>query len=374
MRLLKLKKRSLLGLGKRSLLGLGMGILLTGMSLPLPIYASSAVEMVALPASAVTSATVVPAVSAAVSAAPAEKVSAAVQPPLSLRKSLAVKHHGYTWRLEELKVNEMPRNFRTSHSPLAVQSEPTNLTGLRKLRLSGSAQPAAAEIPGLLVRLRQENNGGPVYDVDLRLESHGYFNGRPVSWYGKKNWVNVGLSREQVLRDEKTRLAKAKGQTVPLTYFIKGVGQAQPPLLVQKVSEESKEIRAHGGRYYRLTVADHLAPLPAQVDDFLKFYRSLPADAWLHFHCQAGMGRTTTFMTMTDIIHNAGRVSVEDIVSRQQRLNNGTDLFHPGGKIGGVTNKGEQQRAEFIRSFFDFVRHYPKLDHRWSDWCQENNL
>lgn len=360
MRSLKLKKRSLLGLG--------MGILLTGMSLPLSTYASMAGTSAPSSAAAVSEAVMSPA------AVLTEKVLGPVQPPLSLRKSLAVKHHGYTWRLEELKVNEMPRNFRTSRSPLAAPSEQVDLIGLRELRLSGSAQPAAAEIPGLLARLRQENNGGPVYDVDLRLESHGYFNGRPVSWYGKKNWVNVGLSREQVLRDEKTRLAKAKGQTVPLTFFVKGVGQAQPPLLVQKVSEEAKEIRAHGGRYYRLTVADHLAPLPAQVDDFLKFYRSLPADAWLHFHCQAGMGRTTTFMTMTDIIHNAGKVSVENIVSRQQRLNNGTDLFHPGGKIGGVTNKGEQQRAEFIRSFYDFVPHYPKLDHRWSDWCQENNL
>lgn len=41
---------------------------------------------------------------------------------------------------------------------------------------------------------------------------------------------------------------------------------------------------------------------PENIDEFIKLYKSLPKDAWLHFHCEAGKGRTTTFLAMYDMM------------------------------------------------------------------------
>lgn len=37
----------------------------------------------------------------------------------------------------------------------------------------------------------------------------------------------------------------------------------------------------------------------------------------IHFHCKAGIGRTTTFMIMYDIIKNYQHISLNDIIKRQ---------------------------------------------------------
>jgi hypothetical protein len=55
----------------------------------------------------------------------------------------------------------------------------------------------------------------------------------------------------------------------------------------------------------------------------------LPENAWAHFHCEAGLGRTTTFMVLYDMLRNANRVSLEDIVQRQKILSHGYDVLQP---------------------------------------------
>ena len=48
----------------------------------------------------------------------------------------------------------------------------------------------------------QENGAKDIYIVDLRQENHGFFNNDAVSWYGKRDWANIGKSREEIIRQE----------------------------------------------------------------------------------------------------------------------------------------------------------------------------
>lgn len=71
--------------------------------------------------------------------------------------------------------------------------------------------------------------------------------------------------------------------------------------------------------YVRFTATDHLWPDAGEIERFRRFAANLPKDAWLHFHCVAGEGRTTAFMTMYDMLKNPD-VPYEDIVLRQLRI------------------------------------------------------
>ena len=56
------------------------------------------------------------------------------------------------------------------------------------------------------------------------------------------------------------------------------------------------------------------------VNYFIDIIKSHSEDTWFHFHCKAGVGRTTTFMIMYDIIKNGNNVSLNDIIGRQVLL------------------------------------------------------
>ena len=53
------------------------------------------------------------------------------------------------------------------------------------------------------------------------------------------------------------------------------------------------------------------------IDYFIDFVQSQPNGSWLHFHCKEGIGRTTTFMIMYDIMKNHKDVELNDIIKRQ---------------------------------------------------------
>ena len=91
------------------------------------------------------------------------------------------------------------------------------------------------------------------------------------------------------------------------------------PVAVTDLLTEKQFVEQAGVRYVRLMVTDHLRPTDAEVDRFITTARNLPEDGWVHFHCHAGRGRTTMFLVLWDILHNADRVSLVDITKRQSR-------------------------------------------------------
>lgn len=278
------------------------------------------------------------------------------------------RERGYLWRYEGTGTGGLPKRFRTAQYPLTKAAWTPSTEGLATLRVSGSANPGRNEFKPLLQTLQTAAGRGPVYIVDLRQESHGYLDNESVSWYGKDNRANVGLSTAAILQDEARRLAAAQGKTVTATAFGWGKPQGNKTFTVTSTETEAAAVQAAGGRYVRFTLTDMLAPQPDQVDAFLKFYKHLPKDAWLHFHCQAGMGRTTTFMTMADMLRNADRVPVEDIAARQYLLK-GVNLLEGGKRDSDDWHDlAAVDRARFIKYFYDYVQAYPKLNKSWSSW------
>ena len=115
---------------------------------------------------------------------------------------------------------------------------------------------------------------------------------------------------------------------------------------------------------------DHARPLDDEVDRFIRAVRALPENAWAHFHCEAGLGRTTTFMVLYDMLRNANRMSLEDIVRRQKVLSNGYDVLQPD-EPGNWKAPYAADRAAFVRAFYDYARANPNgRPQLWTEWLQ----
>ena len=279
------------------------------------------------------------------------------------------------WRLDEDPELAEPRNFRMASDNWRVEpeDEPPTREGLDNLRISGSAQCTAAGFASLYTKLSAAvaAPGAPLYDVDLRQESHGFADGLPVSWHKKNNLANEGKTPEEVALDEEERLADLAGVTT--TFVPKGKtdkGRVEAVTFTpENVQTEKDVVEALGFRYVRFYVTDRTQPDTETIEAFLDFVDSLPGDAWLHFHCRAGHGRTTTFMAMYDMIRNP-EIPAETIIERQHLIG-GADLTAM--KDEEWKNERIVQRLETLKLFSEYVRarHAGETTLRWGEWIEE---
>lgn len=256
---------------------------------------------------------------------------------------------------------ELPRNFRISAKTFPADYEnPPSREGLDALPTSGSGQFSQE---GLIALYKQIGSPDQLIVIDLREECHGFLNGNAVSWFADRDASNVGKTLSQIQSDESTllqnllkepqiivqkitqkKLNGSIGISVPITYYPK------------TVQTEQKLVESNKFKYIRIPVTDHYRPSQTAIDQFLAFYRQLPPDAKVHIHCNAGDGRTTTFLTMFDMLRNASKVSFEDIIARQHLIG-GINLMklppHESWKYNPA-----KARADFIQEFYQFAKNY----------------
>ena len=276
------------------------------------------------------------------------------------------------WDIDLKLANVLPRNFRTSDDPLKANNGETPATiGLSDLRASGSGEFTADNLKLLLARTR-----GPVTVVDLRQETHIFVNDLPISWYASRDWANVGRSQSAIMAGEAARVQSLKpGSEIAVRpgHSVKhGNGNSVTPerVTVERASTEQNIVEAAGAHYVRVAVTDHVRPLDDAVNRFILAMRALPQDAWAHFHCEAGLGRTTTFMVFYDMLRNANRVSLEDIVRRQKLLGYGYDVLHPT-ETDDWKAPYMADRAAFVRAFYDYALANPNgRPQLWSEWLK----
>jgi hypothetical protein len=294
------------------------------------------------------------------------EIKAPPTPPADANHPLLV------WDVAPELRHGLPRNFRTTDQPLPPPhpGQFLNPAGLAELHESGSAQFTAASLALILPKLR-----GPVTVFDLRQESHLFVNGEPVSWYATNNWANAGKAHDQIVTDEAVRMSALRpGGTLALAddRSIKQEPGVTPPepVAIAACTREADLVAADGAAYVRITVNDHSRPTDEEVDRFVAAVRQIPVDGWVHFHCRAGKGRTTTFMVLYDMLRNAGRVPLNDIVNRQSVLAGDYDLFKPESD-GGWKAAVFADRAAFVRAFYDYARAnaggQPML---WTQWLK----
>ncbi len=277
------------------------------------------------------------------------------------------------WDLDA-SITKGYRNFRTTNDPLVPKAPGAALpsaAGLAVLHESGSSEFSSKGLKSMLGKFN-----GPVTVFDLRQEDHGFINDLPVSWFATNNWANVGKDHGTIVTEEKARfVALPVGSTVAVTTDKAKKGDeaaeaAGPAKLVAMAETEQQVVGEAGASYVRLTVSDHCRPTDAEVDRFVQAVRQLPANAWAHFHCRAGRGRTTTFMALYDMLRNASQVSLEDIDQRQSLLAGDYDLLgkeaEPGAKAGVAAD-----RADFVRAFYAYAKANPNGSPLlWSEWLK----
>ena len=297
------------------------------------------------------------------------RASAADAPP-------RMRNPGYIWRIDADDVRGLPRNFRTMedefHAPYKKDMDDSYVPtreGLERLCASGSGEFSESGLQSLLEALAEKTQM-PICIVDLREESHGFFDGIAVSWYGEHDWGNVGLTQEEALADEAERIHAAAGQMTAVAHL---GGEKNPldehEIFVEEAQTEKELVEAAGLRYKRIAATDHIWPSPAAVDEFVQFYKSLPEDVWLHFHCQAGEGRTTEFLAMYDILKNPA-APLQDILYRQCLLG--------GSYVAHVEPEGSTywkvpyyvEKAKHIALFYRYVQENESAGFAvsWSDW------
>jgi len=279
------------------------------------------------------------------------------------------------WDIDLKLAKALPRNFRTTDHPLkANKGETASTTGLSDLRASGSGEFTPEGLKLVLARTR-----GPVTVFDLRQETHIFVNELPVSWYASRDWANVGRSQGAIEAGEAARVESFKPGSEIVVRPGEGVkkgnaNSAEPQRVrVKSASTERDIARGAGAGYVRITVTDHARPLDDEVDRFVLAVRALPENAWAHFHCEAGRGRTTTFMVLYDILRNATRVSLEDIVQRQKILGYDYDVLRPA-NAGDWRAPYTSDRIAFVRAFYDYARANPNgRPQLWTEWLKSGS-
>lgn len=252
----------------------------------------------------------------------------------------------------------LPKNFRktTDSSKIKDIDKSVNLEGLNKLNISGSGQFSEKGLA-----LAKENIGEkvPITVVDLREESHGFLDGNAISWTDEHNKANKGLVESQVITDENQRLKKlSEEKTVTIKNNI---------LDVKNVENEESLVKRHDMSYVRIPVTDKEAPSNEAADEFIGFVKTLPESSWLHFHCRAGKGRTTTFMAMYDMMKNAKNVSFEDIIKREFLLGGENLLKHT------TIENIKGTRPKFLKNFYEYCKaNNDNFNTSWSQWVKNN--
>lgn len=296
-------------------------------------------------------------------------------PQLSMAKSshsysASTKQPAYPVLILDVQADpNLPQNFHTTKNayPKSAENPPTR-QGLDDLNASGSGQFTG----GNLKKMLKDSNIKNVYVVDLRKEFHGFLDNIPVSWYGFNNLENKDSVASTVATSEK-RLLYTLGTQRKATVYQKKSENGREYFTPRNIT--FKEVRTEDElvngstdyQYLRLYVLDHNPPDNSQIDGFVKFVKSMQTPAWLHVHCDAGEGRTTTFLAMYDMIRNANHVSLDDILKRQNLIG-GTDLM--------VTQGVEEwklplmkQRYELLQNFYEYVKDPEGYEKRsFSDW------
>ena len=251
--------------------------------------------------------------------------------------------------------------------PEAWERELDNVRFLQEERMSGSAQFSTDQFRELADRLREQSEN--VWIVDCRLESHGMINGIAVSWCNGNNDANAGKTAKKVMAEEK-RFSGLTGREVTAWTTEDDEPRDSVVLSVETWETEKALTVSEGFRYLRLACPDHCWPPAGVIDDFITFAAALEEDAWLHFHCQAGSGRTGAFMTIWEMMQRPD-ASVEEILQHQAETGSGNllDRAKP------EKTHAQKERCVLARAMYLYIRENRESGWKtkWSKWLREHS-
>ena len=277
-------------------------------------------------------------------------------------KAISRDYDKYILKLDFIDEDNLPFNFRKTTDLKRLENSNLDLVGLNKLNISGSSEFTKLSLEALK---RNIDSDFPITVVDLRAEPHGFINGNAVNWLVNTEEIdeNHKISLEQVTEIENKLLA-----SIPLNKSIsllKTKNDNKINLIPTLVENEINLTKSANLNYFRIPVIDNKRPTDDMVDRFITFINDLPTDYWIHFHCDMGDGRTTTFMSMFDMIRNSNNIEFNNILKRQAILGNiNLDIFDE-----------REPRLLFLKNFYQYTRdNKDNFKTLWSEWIKEKNI
>ncbi len=254
-----------------------------------------------------------------------------------------------------------------------------DITGLADLWLSGSGRPNEMGFQMVREQIIKNTDGAVknIIDLDLRKESHLYLNNNAIYRAVTYDLYNLGKTDEEALADQQqwqeTLLRQGsvynvlKGKQFDKQKYAEGI-----TIPISTLTTEKEQAVKAGFTYVHMPLTTHnLAPTHT-VDAFVELLRHIPEGTWLHVHCRGGNGRTTTFMIMYDMLHNADRVSFIEIIKRHAALPPHYNLFEID-MDGKLFRKYCEHRLKFFWRFYQFAKGTLEgYQGNWSDWMREH--
>ncbi|MDR5586994.1 phosphatase domain-containing putative toxin [Clostridium aquiflavi] len=260
--------------------------------------------------------------------------------------------------VDSLKKDKIPNNFRTTSNLTNIQNKSSlNLKGLETLNTSGSQQFSKDNLDILTKSIESKL---PILIIDLRQESHGFLNEYPISFANEKNDSNLGLSKAAVTFKEKKDLKSIKLNT-PFNFY----NHPEISVIPKEVLSEKQITKTHSLNYSRVPVTDTKLPTNEIIDCFINIVKECSKDNWIHFHCKAGFGRTTTFMIMYDMMKNYKNATSDEIVKRQLALASFNEKE--------ISEFSSNDRVNFLNKFFNYCKDTNgNFDTTWSSWLNNS--
>ena len=243
--------------------------------------------------------------------------------------------------------------------------------GLDTLNISGSAQFSVPQFKELTETLKACAGEKTIYIIDLRQESHVFVNkGIPISWYGSNNWANAGLSLKEIEADEASRFGSLLGEKISVYGRDGEKVKNETRITINSFITEKELVEGEGYNYLRLPIQDHTWPDAETIDTFIDFVKSIDTDnVWLHFHCQAGKGRTGIMMMIYDMMKNPD-LPLNDIVVRQTMLGGGYPFYVE--KTETKKLAYHKEKAKMTPIIYEYIRdqHENNYEVSWSQWLE----
>jgi len=263
--------------------------------------------------------------------------------------------------LDMRNIDKLPKNFRTTSVPLKNHPQ-IDTRGLNDLHAVGSGQFSLLSFKHAISYIPADS----ILVIDLRQEPHGFLNANSISWYGKNNAANANKQAEVIEKEQASLLQNLRFKE---TAVIETQVGRPVEFAVHQALSEAELMHHFRIAYERLYIQDHHAPDNEEVNRFIQIINQTPNDTWVYFHCRAGKGRTTTFMLMYDMMHNAKILSFEDLLARQAALG-GKDLTSLPEKKSSKY-QAAIERLAFLKLFYQYAfENEDEFQTSWTDWLQ----
>ncbi|MGN1029024.1 MAG: hypothetical protein ACI4P7_02920, partial [Bacilli bacterium] len=152
--------------------------------------------------------------------------------------------------------------------------------------------------------------------------------------------INNNLNSSEAEKAEEIALSELPlNKNIPI---FRVTGEYLESIKASVILNEKSLCNNYGLGYKRLAVRDNWIPTPETVDDFISFIKNLNNDVHILFHCDAGDGRTTMFMSMYQMVKNTSNLSLSTIFNDQITA-------------GGIVLTDNIPRATFLEYFYNYT-------------------